>query len=162
MSVDTTLRDRLAQVLRAHAMPAVDSEFPADEYDCCADAILEDAGLLDALCEYRARQIDAEKTAVKHVPGRYTSLERMEATDWFGFPSSPDCGDTHTATDNSEWEYEPRRADRRWVLTRRSPETGMCPDPHCWDGKIPPPRELRGITTAIFCPNCKPKAEEKS
>lgn len=36
-----TDRDDLAAILRDHAMPSREFEFPADEYECCADAVIE-------------------------------------------------------------------------------------------------------------------------
>ncbi|MFG1794211.1 hypothetical protein [Nocardia sp. NPDC049149] len=33
-------RDQLAAILREHSMPSGESDFPADEYECCADAVL--------------------------------------------------------------------------------------------------------------------------
>ena len=35
------IRDELARLLREHQTPIPDDGYPADEYDCCADAILE-------------------------------------------------------------------------------------------------------------------------
>lgn len=33
-------RDQLAAILRGHSMPSGEPDFPADEYECCADAVI--------------------------------------------------------------------------------------------------------------------------
>lgn len=33
-------REQLAAILREHSMPSSESDFPADEFECCADAVL--------------------------------------------------------------------------------------------------------------------------
>ncbi|WP_432678011.1 hypothetical protein ACRAJ3_25090 [Rhodococcus pyridinivorans] len=35
-----SIRDELAALLRQHAMPSLEADYPRDEYECCADAIL--------------------------------------------------------------------------------------------------------------------------
>lgn len=35
-----SIRDELAALLREHAMPSIEADYPRDEYECCADAIL--------------------------------------------------------------------------------------------------------------------------
>lgn len=34
-------RDDLADILREHAMPVREPDFPRDEFECCADAVIE-------------------------------------------------------------------------------------------------------------------------
>lgn len=37
---DSVDRDQLAHLLRGHGWPGRDDDYPGDEYDCCADAII--------------------------------------------------------------------------------------------------------------------------
>ncbi len=41
------IREELAALLREHAMPSLDSDYPRDEYECCADAILARFGVVE-------------------------------------------------------------------------------------------------------------------
>lgn len=42
-----SIRDDLIDVLRRHAMPSVEDDMPKDEYECCADAILDRFGVVE-------------------------------------------------------------------------------------------------------------------
>lgn len=67
MTADRDVRDRLAEVIDGGGNEAA------------ADAVLEDAGLLDAICEYRARQINADRSKLVGV----VDVERFMAAAGF-------------------------------------------------------------------------------
>lgn len=54
----TTERDQLAALLRDHGAPIPDEGYPADEYDCCAQALLEAGVRLPARVIESAEELD--------------------------------------------------------------------------------------------------------
>lgn len=58
----TTLRDRVAEALREHGMVHLGDQVPADEYDCCADAVL---AVLPAPVDRATDEADVDTVAAR-------------------------------------------------------------------------------------------------
>lgn len=129
MSTRDALTDKLAECA-AEGMGARET----------AVTILADPVLLDEICEYRARQINAEKAKKVRQPSWYRTLERSFATEHFGFPPVPTTGQSQTASDGSVWVFELTGPNQWWELSQYAP----LPE----DGQ---PCETCGGTGAVVC-----------